>query len=380
MNAPWWERAATAAAADAANPAPESQANISAGTTSASARQMPIAAWRVTLNGLDLTSAMAPRLISLSISEKRGDEADQLDIVLHDVDGALDIPPKGAVLRVHLGWRQGSALPVGLIDKGSFKVDEASWRGPPDQITIRARSADMTDGFRVRQDRSFIGQTVLDIIRAIAADNGLIATVDAALGAKIIPALGSGAKSDAALLRALGKRFDAVATVKAGELIFGPIGNGAAPHGESLPGHIIARSQTVDVDYSRIDQNDRSGVSASWHDKSTGKRKTVKAAAGRTGPDGTPPQGKAKRLRKVYASEAAAKQAADAENSRLARTKAKCTIKLAYGRPDIFPQRPITLAGFKPEIDAARWIVSECSHNMDGSGGLQSSLTLEATG
>lgn len=83
-------------------------------------------------------------------------------------------------------------------------------------------------------------------------------------------------------------------------------------------------------------------------------------------------------MRKVYASKAAAKQAADAENSRLARARAKFTIKLAYGRPDIFPERPITLTGFKAEIDAAKWIVAECSHSMDGSGGLQSSLTLEA--
>jgi phage protein D len=341
--------------------------------------KMPQAVWKVTLDGKDLTETIAPRLISLSISEKRGDEADQLDLVMHDTDGKLEIPPKGAVLKVKMGWRQGTALPVGLIDKGSFKVDEANWRGPPDQITIRARSVDMGDGWRVRRQRSFVGETVETVIGTIAKDNGLQPSVEAALGAKLIPALGNGAKSDAALLRMLGKRFDAVATVKEAVLIFAPIGSGKTASGKELPNETIARSQTEDVDYSRIDQNDRSGVTAAYHDSKTGKQKKVEIVTGAQGKDGKK-AGKPKRLRKVYASKEAARQAAQAENSRLSRAKAKCSIKLAYGRPDIFPERPITLTGFKAEIDQGKWIVTECTHSMDGSGGLKTSLVLEALG
>lgn len=371
---PEWVKQAQAREAEVQGDAPATDAQ-----GEREALKMPIAVWKVTLNGEDLTETIAPRLISLSIAEKRGDEADQLDLVLHDTDGKLDIPPKGAVLKVQMGWRQGTDLPVGLIDKGSFKVDEANWRGPPDQITIRARSVDMGDGWRVRRERSFVGETVQTVIGAIAADNGLKPSVEAALGAKVIPALGSAAKSDAALLRMLGKRFDAVATVKARTLLFAPIGSGKTASGQELPSETIARRQTVDADYSRIDQNDRSGVTASYHDTKTGKQKTVKVVAGTQGKDDKP-AGKPKRLRKVYASEEAAKQAIDAENSRLARAKAKCSIKLAYGRPDIFPEKPILLEGFKAEIDAAKWIVAECTHSMDGSGGLQSSLVLEGVG
>jgi len=335
------------------------------------ALKMAKAAWKVTLDGKDLTETIAPRLLSLSIAEKRGDEADQLDITLHDSDGLLEIPKKGALLKVQMGWAQGTGLPTGLIDKGSYKVDEASWRGNPDQITIRARSADMTDAFRIRRERSFVGKTVAEIIGAIAADNGLTANVEAALAAKTIPALGYGAKSDAALLKALGKRFDAVATIKAATLIFAPIGSGKTATGTELPVETIDRSQTDGSgDYSRVDQNDVSGVTAAWHDRKSGTRKTVTVDGGG--------ERRSKRLRKVYASEADAKQAASAENSRIARAKAKMTLKLAYGRPDLFPERPIKLTGFKEEINARRWIIAECSHSMDGSGGSATSLTLEA--
>ncbi len=371
---PEWVKQAQAREAEAQGDAP-----ATATQGEREAMKMPIAMWKVTLDGEDLTETIAPRLISLSIAEKRGDEADQLDLVLHDTDGKLEIPPKGAVLKVQMGWRQGTDLPVGLIDKGSFKVDEANWRGPPDQITIRARSVDMGDGWRVRRERSFVGETVQTAIGAIASDNGLTPSVEAGLGAKVIPALGGTAKSDAALLRMLGKRFDAVATVKAGTLLFGPIGSGKTASGKALPSETIARDQTIDADYSRIDQNDRSGGAASYHDSQTGKQKTVKVVAGAQGKDGKP-AGKPKRLRKVYASEEAAKQAIDAENSRLSRAKAKCSVKLAYGRPDIFPEKPIILEGFKAEIDLGQWIVTECTHTMDGSGGLQTSLALEVNG
>jgi len=336
----------------------------------AAAGKMPVAAWRVTLDGKDLTETMAPRLISLSLSEKRGDEADQLDIVMHDADGLLEIPKSGAVLRVSMGWEQGTGLPIGLIDKGSFKVDEASWSGPPDQVTVRARSADLTDSFRVRKERSFVGKTVKDIVNAIAGDNGLKPQIDAALGAKVIPALGAGAKSDAALLRLLGKRFDAVATVKAGALIFAPIGKGMTAKGTPLPTETLERRASERLEYSRVERDQHDGVEATWHDKASGERKAVKS--------GHKGKGKAKRLRKTYASETDARHAADAENGRITRAKAKCTYDLAYGRPDIFPERPVKLEGVKAEIAGHSWIVAECTHSMDGQGALKSTLSLEA--
>lgn len=331
---------------------------------------MPRAGWKVTLDGRDITAGIDPQNLSVSIGEKRGGEADQLDIVIQDREGKVAIPPAGRTLRISMGWLQGGDLPIGLIDKGSFKVDEARFSGPPDILTIRARSADFTDAFRVRRSRSFVGKTVGEVIRAIAGDNGLKASVDSGLSGKTIPALGHGAKSDAALLAALGRRFDAAATVKAGTLIFAPIGKGKTASGKALPTETITRQQTVSIDYARVERDAYDGTEAVWHDKATGTHKTVQA-----GHKGT---GKAKRIRKVHHSEADAKQAAEAEATRADRRKAEATLTLAYGRPDITPERPIALAGFKPEIDARKWVVAEATHRMDGQGGLMTDLKLEA--
>ncbi|MDD3800259.1 MAG: contractile injection system protein, VgrG/Pvc8 family [Novosphingobium sp.] len=333
---------------------------------------LPYATWTVTLDGEDLTAKINPRLLSASISQKREDEADQLDIVLEDADGKFAIPKPGKLLKVAMGWARGTGLPQGLIQMGTFKVDEARWGGPPDRITIRARSADFTDAFRIRKERGFVGRTVSDVLGKLASDNGLKAAIDDTLGAKTIPALGPGAKSDAALLKALGKRFDAVATVKNGSLIFVPIGSGKAPGGSALPGETIDRAATSSVSYERVERENYGGVVAVWHDKATGERKQVQA--GGSGDSNAKP----KRIRKVFANEADARHHAEAEDTRISRTKAKATIDLPLGRPDIYPERPITLTGFKPEIDARDWIVAETTHTMDGDGGLKSKLVLEA--
>ncbi|MXO66266.1 phage late control D family protein [Altericroceibacterium endophyticum] len=330
---------------------------------------LPRAAWKVTLDGRDLTELINPRLLSASISEKRSDEADRLDITLHDADGLMEIPRPGALLHVQMGWIRGTGLPLGLVDKGTFRVDQASWRGDPDQITIRARSADFTDAFRIRRERSFVGCTVAEILGAIAQDNGLKLAIDALLGSLIIPALGPGAKSDAALLRALGRRFDAVATVKAGALLFTPIGNGLSASGQSLPVEVIDRSAMNRPEYERIERENYGGVIAVWHDRATAERREIQI-----GGDG---EGKPKRLRKIFANAEDARQAAQAEDRRIGRAKAKLRFELPLGRPDLFPDRPLSISGLKDEVSALNWLINEITHTMDGKSGLATSISLE---
>ena len=50
--------------------------------------------------------------------------------------------------------------------------------------------------------------------------------------------------------------------------------------------------------------------------------------------------------------------------------------KLARGRAELFPEMPVTVAGFKPEIDATPWLVKEATHTI-ADGGFETSLELE---
>lgn len=314
------------------------------------------------------SKAPRPRLVSLSLTEKRGGEADQLQLVLDDSDGKLAIPRKGVLLQLKLGWQQGSDVAVGLVDKGRFTVDEVEWRGPPDQVTISARSADLTAAFRTRREKSHRNTTLGAIARKVAAANGLEAKIAAELDGVAVPIVAQHNQSDMAFLRRLGREHDAVATVKDRKLILSPIGTGTSPSGKALPALTLRRADVGDYGYREIDRSNEAGVEARWHDQKTAKRETVKVGGSGSG---TP-----RRLRKVYHSEADARAAASAEAGRAKRGEAEFTCSLPLGRPDVYPERPVKLDGFKPQPDGRGWLVKEVTHTVDGQG-FVSKLSLE---
>jgi phage protein D len=316
---------------------------------------------------------ISPRLISLSLRETRGGEADTLDLVLHDHDGALEIPQPGAVLSLSLGWSAGPDVEKGLIDKGRFKVDEASWEGPPDIVTIRARSADFAASFDKRREGSHVMTTLGAIVRDIASASGLSAKIDSALDALEVEAIEQDELSDAALLRSLGRRYDAAATVKNGTLLFLPIGGAG---GGVIPPGTLTRRSGDQYRYRRGERGQFAGVEARWHDKRTGERQTVVVESVR-GAGGSDTRGP-KRLKRIYATEKSAQAAARSSAAKIDRAQAEFEMELALGRPELYPERPMSLSGFKPEIDARSWLISEAEHTLSGEGGLGTRLKLEA--
>lgn len=357
--------------------------------------------FRLSIEGVDFTDKARPRLKSLSLTQKRGGEADQLEIVLDDTDGKLTLPPKNRLITLQLGWKQGSDVKPGLVDKGRFTVDEVSWGGPPDEVTIRARSADLTGAFRTRREKSHNDTTLGAIAKKIAAANGLEARVAPELASIAVPILTQHNQSDMAFLRRLGREHDAVATVKDRKLILSPIGKGVSATGKPLPGITLTRASGDSYRYAEIDRSSAAGVEARWHDVDAGERKTVKVTVPDKGEDQGPLGGEddqgvlggeedqgpldgeedttraPMRLRKVYHSEAQAKAAAKAEARRKKRAAAEFSMKLALGDATLAPETVVRVQGFKPRANARQWIVAEVTHRLDGSSGFTTDVKLE---
>lgn len=320
-------------------------------------QRYPRPSYRITLNGTDITPRINGRLISLTLREQRGLEADQLDITLADHDGQLAIPPNGAVLHVSFGWQD-----EGLIDKGSFTVDEVQHSGTPDQLTIRARSADMRGQLPGKRTQSWHDVTLGEIVTTIAGRNDLEPVVAAALNGIRIGHIDQTEESDLNFLTRLGERYDAIAAIKAGRMLFTVAGEGLTASGQSMPTMTLIRRDGDQHRYSVTDRDAYDGVKAYWNDTRGAERKTVLAGSGDN----------AKQLRSTYATEADALAAARAEWQRIQRGLAEFELKLALGRADIMPETPLTLAGFKPQIDATEWLVSEVTHSLsDGGFGTQ---------
>lgn len=323
--------------------------------------------FKVTLNGTDLTGAIRPRLVSLTVTDKR-DDADQLEIVIDDTDGRVALPKTGDQLNVMIGWKSGPDVTVGLVNKGNFLVDEVSHDGPPDTIHITARSADFTDksDFRTRRETSWVNTSVGAVLHDLAARNGWELKVAPDVASIQLASVHQSRESDAALLRRLGREHDCVATIKAGKLLFQRVGSGKTASGKALPTYVFQRRDGDRHSYQLSKREEVTGVSASYHDRGAGKH--VRIVSGTK-------QG-AKHLSRVYANAAAARRATDAALSRSKRQPAKMQITAAYGVPELGSERPVQVQGFKAEIDATPWLLEEVSHRIEGAGFL-SELHLE---
>ncbi|MFK3642350.1 phage late control D family protein [Pseudomonas protegens] len=323
----------------------------------------PVPAFRVTVDGNDIAQLISPRLMSLQLTDNRGIEADQLSITLSDHDGLLAIPPKGAVVRLWLGWSD-----TGLVDKGTYTVDETEHSGAPDVLSIRARSADLRKGLKTKRERSWSNTTLGDVLGDIAIGNGLTATISGALDGLPILQLDQANESDANLISRVGEEFDAVVTVKAGCLLCIPAGGGKTASGMELPHITLTRADGDQHRYLQADRDSYDGVRAYFYDVNSAKKQEAIAGGGDNLKD----------LRHTFSDRQSALRAARAEFNRLQRGSATLSYTLAVGRPDLIPELTYTLEGVKPEIDAIIWYGGNVQHSLSADSGYTVSLELES--
>ncbi|MXI46151.1 phage late control D family protein [Pseudomonas moraviensis] len=323
----------------------------------------PVPAFRITVDGNDIAQLISPRLMSLDLTDNRGIEADQLSITLSDHDGLLAIPPTGALIRVWLGWSDN-----GLIDKGTYTVDETEHSGAPDVLTIRARSVDLRKSLKTKRERSWSNTTLGDVLGDIALGNGLSTTIAGTLDGLPILQLDQANESDANLISRIGEEFDAVITVKAGCLLCLPAGGGKTASGADLPLITLTRAEGDQHRYLRADRDSYDGVRAYFYDVNSAEKQHAIAGAGENLKD----------LRHTYTDRQSALRAARAEFNRLLRGSATLRYTLAIGRPDLIPELTYTLEGVKPEMDEIIWYGGNVQHSLSADSGYTVSLELES--
>lgn len=371
-------------------------------TLDAGAKVAP--AFMLTMQGKDITQNISPRLLSLSLVDNRGFEADQLDIELDDTDGQVMMPVRGAVLSLLLGW-QGQPL----VNKGTFTVDEVEHRGAPDTLTIRARSADFRGTLNSRREESYHDTTLGAVLEKIAARNKLTASVAEGLAGITIPHIDQSQESDAKFLTRLATRNGAEVSVKAGKLLFLNGGSGVTASGKPIPQVTIERRDGDQHQFAIADRGAYTGVTAKWlhtkdpkaaqkkkvklkrkpkvkhlralqHPKSTKPTTSKKAPAKpKEEREGEYMAGEADNvfaLTTIYATKTQAMRAAKAKWDKLQRGVAEFSLNLAMGRADLYPETPVAVRGFKRVIDEQAWIITKVTHSL-GDGGYTTALELE---
>jgi len=335
----------------------------------------PTPDFQILVNGNDISPKVKSRLMSLRLTDNRGFEADTVEVQLDDADGELAMPPKGASMQVRIGWK-GSAL----VDKGTYTIDELEHSGPPDSLTIRGKSADMRGTLQQSREQSYHQQNISSIIDVIAARHQLKAKISDKLKAEVIEHIDQANESDANFLTRLAEQFDAIATVKNGNLLFLQAGQSNTASGMALEGVEINRQSGDSHHFGVADRDAYSGVVAYWQNDKGAKRQTVKAKKPKEAkPDDVKvivgekeimvgSNDNVKTLRHIYANKQNAERAARAMWDKLQRGVATFTITLAMGRPELFPEQPVSVSGFKPPIDNSAWILTRVEHNINDMG------------
>ncbi|WP_296223205.1 phage late control D family protein [Ralstonia sp. UBA689] len=340
----------------------------------------PRPAYRIKVGDKDITDRFQGRLIELTLTDNSGFEADQLDIELDDSDGKLDLPEKGVRLALSLGWADS-----GLVDKGTYKVDELEHSGPPDRLIIRARSAEMDGGLITRREDSYADKTVAEVVQAIALRNKFTWLVGKKLAGQVITHVDQTGESDANFLSRLAKEFDAIATVKNDKLLFIPAGEPTSGSGLPLPTVSITRASGDTHTFSVADRENYNGVKAHYQDTRAGvrgevvidasnavatkeKRTTKEKKKKQETVQADPNPDNVKVLRHTYASRSNAERAARAEWQKIQRGVATFNITLARGRAELFPSLHAKVSGWKPQIDGTGWSVGRVVHSLNDNG------------
>ena len=352
----------------------------------------------LTIDGRRFGTQAMSRIISISLTDKRGFEADELTIELDDHDGTIAIPKTGSKITLKLGYQE-----TGLVEKGEYLVSEFTASGSPDRLSITARAADLAEALAEQVEKSWHKQTLYQIIETIAKKHKYEYIISKDYQNQKIEHIDQTNESDASFMSRLAEQYDAIATIKNGKLLFIPAGESQTASGQPILPTTITRASGDSHSFTYSSSNSYQAVRAYYTDKKTGQKKEVivnkdnaypnkkttqqtKTVKGKTfkakkkendnqkvNTEGQ----KIKTLRHLYATESGAWSGARGAFKKIQRGVAEFSITLAVGRPDLYPETPAVVKGFKPEIDAEAWLITEVSHKID-SGGYTASIQFEA--
>lgn len=318
----------------------------------------------IRLGGRDITGAIQDRLISITVTDNSGEQADEIEIELDDRNYAIAEPRKGVELTIALGYAGEALFPI-----GRFVVDEVWPEGPPDVLKIKGKAADMRAGLKAAKTRAWRETTVQQIVAQIADEHGLTPAVASGLGGQPIQHRDQSAESDLHFLTRLGRDYGAVAAPKDGRLVFAPPASGVSASGRAMAEIALDRKDLTDWKGVAADRDSYGSVKARY--RLMDEARTAYAVAG----SGEP----ARTLRTTYADEATAKAAAEAELARLGQATGGVELTMP-GRPEIAAQSPIRLSGIRPSL-CRKWIATTVTHRLDwSSGGFVTTVAANVTG
>ena len=313
-------------------------------------------AFKITADKKDVTALIAQRLVSINITDETGLVSDTCEILLDNRDEKLEIPARGAVLEVSLGYENKP-----LTKMGNYIVDDVEVSSPPLQIRITGKASNTLDKnlskkIKAPQSKSWHGYTLVGIITAIANNHGFKAAIDEYFKQIYISHLDQTDESDLSFLNTLAQSYGAFAKLSLGRLLFFRRGISVSERGFELPTTKLSAAQISDWKLRVSDMEKFGKVIAKWHNFATGKEEDVFAGTG--DPDYT-------MLYKFISAD----RALDAAKAKLAEFKrgAENLNFSTIGNPNLSAENKITFTDIK-YLKNKNWIIANVNHSLTDQG------------
>ncbi|MRN67875.1 contractile injection system protein, VgrG/Pvc8 family [Brucella sp. 10RB9213] len=309
----------------------------------------------VSIEGKTVHDAFYQRLVSATIRDEPGQSADTLELVFDDTGNEIDIPQKGAKIEIRFGFKG-----VGTWKMGTFVFERASYNFGSDgeRLTFSCKSAELRADVKEPLSEHFDGATIGQIVEQLAKRHGYKAKVSPELANTKLDYIARANQSAVDFLTRLADRTGALFSIKDNTFLFLKRG--------SLPPITITKGDCSEGEFSIEPRPKYGKAAAGWYDRRRNKTVYEEHATGLYGPT--------RRLRTVYASQAEAKKAAEAEGARLARATGQGSLTMA-GWPEVMADAPINAVGFRKEFDG-EWRAASVEHRFEDT--YTTSIELEA--
>jgi phage protein D len=319
----------------------------------------------VEVNGRAVASAFYTLLRRATVRDEEGQTSDSLHLVLDDRGNMIDIPAKGALMRVRAGWR---GMP--LVDKGTFKLETPKITGGADGefIELTGKGGDLKTKLKGTGSEHHEKTTLGAIVRKSAGRAGLQAVVDPDLDRIEIAYRARHGQSEIDFLTRLADENGGIVKPAGQKLIVAKRGAATSASGKPLPKIIVAKADCESWSFEPAGRTQYGRIGASWIDQKTGKTRMAWASTGLKGPD--------HKLAEPAADEKAARNKADAERQRLNRATGEGSVTLA-GLMEASAGADLETTGFRAECNGL-WRVTSVEHEFEGSSGWKTTIDFKA--
>jgi phage protein D len=318
----------------------------------------------VTVDGTPVAGAFYERLVSITVTDKEGAQADTVDIELNDgPPNFLALPRTGAIIDVRLGYGQMRSL-------GKFTVDKVTPKCLPYSMSISGKSADLrSKKLKERQERHWDKKKVKDIVDEVAKESGLEASVDAEIGDHEYEWFSQQDESNIHFLRRLAERHNALFSVKQGRVIFSKQGSGNSASGQFIGSVVVSPSKIIQGTCS-FEANDRtkySKVVAYYQDSDKAQRVEIEA-------DGDADGDSVFRIPEPFASVKEADKAAQSKAKALKRGEGAASVTVV-GDTAIIAGAPLLFEDVRPGLDGVPYVIDTATHTYRKTEGYRTAIS-----